>query len=235
MVSVKPNEVEGVALREGSILRCMNVLRWDSMDGQSNIGEKGDDGPEFPIAGSKVEVHIVVMGRQKKKGHGMSYKVFTSSSIVSNVSLSDLDFVRYREAILREVNVAVCLGAWALDNCEYYMVAVYAPCVTALRLELWEKILELTRAIGIPCYLRGNFNEVNMVFECRGYVGDSGGMADFVSFINDGGFVDLLASDMLHMWFGYGSKIDFFYLQSGWIILGEWNNITFHVASQIIR
>ncbi|KAK8671225.1 hypothetical protein V6N13_037826 [Hibiscus sabdariffa] len=56
MVSIKPNGVEGVALREGSILRCMNVLRWDAMDGLSNIGEKGDDGPEFPIAGSKVEV-----------------------------------------------------------------------------------------------------------------------------------------------------------------------------------
>ncbi|KAK9019939.1 hypothetical protein V6N11_054444 [Hibiscus sabdariffa] len=53
---IKPNEVEGVGLQEGSILRCMNVLWWDAMDGPSNIGEKGDDGRGLPNTFSKVEV-----------------------------------------------------------------------------------------------------------------------------------------------------------------------------------
>ncbi|KAK8671227.1 hypothetical protein V6N13_037828 [Hibiscus sabdariffa] len=224
MVSVKPNEVEGVGLQEGSILRCMNVLWWDAMDGPSNIGEKGDDGRGLPNTFSKVEV-VTYNG-------------------------ADCRFVCRREAILREANAKVCLGKLmrvrtiegsrlgVLDEVKCYMV-VYAPYVIALRLELWVNLLELTRAARIPGCLRGDFNDVKMVVECRGCVDDSGGMADFVSFINDGGFVDFPASGKLLMWFGSGSKgcrLDRFLLSAEWVDkFGGWNNITFHVTSQIMR
>ncbi|KAK8569303.1 hypothetical protein V6N13_107137 [Hibiscus sabdariffa] len=66
----------------------------------------------------------------------------------------------------------------------------------------------------------GDFNEVRLVTECRGYVGDRGGMADFVKFIDDDGLVDLLAFDKLFIWYGYGSKessLDRFLVFAKWL------------------
>ncbi|KAK8690716.1 hypothetical protein V6N13_074244 [Hibiscus sabdariffa] len=115
----------------------------------------------------------------------------------------------------------LCLhGHWVSDSWESLMIAVYTPCVRSERRDLWEMLLAVASAVEIPCCLGGDFNEVTNYAERRGYVGDRGGMLEFVGFIHDGGFVDMPTAGKVFTW--YGSKanvcrLDRFLVSADWL------------------
>ncbi|KAK8498190.1 hypothetical protein V6N12_067618 [Hibiscus sabdariffa] len=99
-------------------------------------------------------------------------------------------------------------------------IVVYALCTCLERPELWLRLLVVIGSTRVPCCLGGDFNEVTRSSEQRGCVGDRGGLFEFVEFINDGGFMDLLTLGKVFNWNCSRSKwsrLDHFLVSTEWL------------------
>ncbi|KAK9045904.1 hypothetical protein V6N11_051807 [Hibiscus sabdariffa] len=145
-------------------------------------------------------------GRHRKEGEVSVRRIAPNSpSVITDTSITDSDVNCPQSAILREAKATI---------------AVYAPCVCSERRDLWERLLAIASAVEIPCCLGGDFNEVTNYVECRGCVGDQGGMLEFVGFIHDGGFVDMPPAGKVFTWYGSkakGCRLDRFLVSTDWL------------------
>ncbi|KAK8495164.1 hypothetical protein V6N12_032925 [Hibiscus sabdariffa] len=117
-------------------------------------------------------------------------------------------------------NFILLSGDWRIEYWKCDMVVVYVPCEVNAQFDLWRRLGEMFSVLTAPVYCGGDFNVVLSLEERRNCVGDKRVMDDFVTFVEEMGFLNLPAVGKAFSWYGPGlkaSRLDPFLVSLAWV------------------
>ncbi|KAK8659886.1 hypothetical protein V6N13_030077 [Hibiscus sabdariffa] len=127
-----------------------------------------------------------------------------------------VEMVYLLETKLEQISDELVNGIWWTDSFSF----IASPSTVNAQFDLWRRLGEMFSVLTAPVYCGGDFNVVLSLEERRNCVGDKRVMDDFVTFVEEMGFLNLPAVGKAFSWYGPGlkaSRLDPFLVSLAWV------------------